>query len=282
MINDDVSIEKSVNAFRSLVLFANKRTGSVTTIKWFHNTHKNYINYYKMTKAIEKLGYKINNNSELYNLLTEDGMFYDVIEKFNKDKDIEKLNLAIKTILSYRPTQRIIIEELPAEAISIISEYANEFHTSILFLTRKNRLQRLLSLWCAEKTGVSTFEDSINFNYKKFKIPELDIAYLIKKENDIIYKNKKTWEILENHKPRYLHLYYEDIFKDQTGTMDTYAILYIAFNWLFYRVDDFTTLVENGYFNLNKYYSKIPNVEKLEEKLKDIEIPKFSNIHIDA
>jgi len=276
MLNDNDSIEKSVRKHRALILFANKRTGSKSLIKWFYNGHKIYVDYDRLIEAVKSLGYIVNEEAERYNLFGKDGLFWDVTNQFLKDNNREKLDYAVKVILSYRASHRTLLEDIPLELVDSITKQTNEFHSSILLLTRRKSIERLTSLWYTQQAKLKEFEDVKTFDPEKFKPKRMDLDYLVDQEKYARYLNAETWKILHRYKPRFVHLSYEDFYRSSDVT-----ILNLALKWLFYNIWDFQKLHETGHFNLNKYYMDQKNIDKLENMLKDIERPTFSNVHVD-
>lgn len=276
MKNDDVSIEKSVKNFRALVLFTNERSGSLSTIKWFWNSHKKYINYNQMIEAVESLGYTVNKSAESYDLFSEDGMFYDITKQWLETRNEKLLLLAIDTILSYRPTHRIILEKTHYKIIEKLVIYQNAYHASCIFLHRRNKLDRLLSLWYTEQANIKTVNDLLDFKPDKFTPDDLDINYLISNQKKIDEINLYAWSLLQKYKPRYVAISYEDFFE---STQEN--ILHIALRWLFYHVWDFSELISEGNLNLKEYYYKMKNIDILENELKKLPKTKYGNMHVE-
>ena len=279
MINDKKSIATSVRSCRNLLLLTNKRTGSTSVINWFHKTHKKYVNYDNLVSAVESLGYKVNADAKTTDLLTRDGMFYDVVKKYETHKDLPKLEKAIDVIFSYRPTHRIFLEEIHIDIVDAIIRYVNKYHSSVLFLHRKKAINRLLSLWYSKESGMHQPEDmkQSGFDPEKFKPKKLDVNYLLLNQKYVNKVNLNVWRLLEVYSPRYVSVTYEDFFeKANTG------ILHLSLRWLFYNAWDFSPLQETGDLELKDYYRKMTGVKKLEKQLEELKRPVFANLHVEV
>lgn len=270
MSEDIAEIDDKVRKYRAIIVFANQRTGSTTLVEWFSNEHKKYIDYDKIVQSIKDLGYDADendwkNSNEIFDIHV--GVFKNVILEYQKNKDVTKLELAIKTIMSFRPTFKIINEHTDIEVIKLIAKYINYYHYSAIFLHRRKTLERLLSLWFF-----------INYKDSKENIPAIDVNLLIEREKSCIKSNKEIWEVLRKAGCRYVSLSFEDLYSNMSDS----TILHISFRYLFYNIWDFTELKENGKLNLNKYYYKMKGIEKLKESLNDLERPTFSNMHVEV
>lgn len=279
MKNDDVSIESGVRNYRSLIVFSNKRCGSLSVVKWFHKSHSKYINYEKIIAAVEELGYSVNKDCEQYNLFTPGGMFWDIVEQFNDDKDVEKLKNVIDIISSYRPTHRLFLEEIPTEVVDALIQTTLLYHTSILLLYRKKPINRLLSLWYAMHSGISTPEDirKNNFDPDEFRAKRIDVDWLIDNQKKVNKINSETWRMLQIYGPRYVSAGYEDFF-----ISNDYTIMHITLRWLFYNTWDFADLLETGHMNLDKYYHKMKGSTEVDMRLQELRRPRFPNFHVDV
>lgn len=274
-------ITEFVRKYRAIIIFSNQRTGSTSLMNWFIRDHKKYTQYDKMYEAVQALGYEVyeSNNAEIFDI--DIGVFRDVVFQYNKDKNIEKLELAIKTIMSFRPSFRIINEYLPLEISQIISNYINYFHYSAIFLHRRKTIERLLSLWFSLKTDIyhpTNSEKIAKFKTDKKKIPKIDVKFLIDNQKQVNDANVKIWEILRKAGCRYVAISYEDLYSDMSDS----TILHICFRWLFYQVWDFTEIKQKGKMNLNKYYYEMKGIEELEQALEKIDKPNFANMHVDV
>ena len=272
-------ITELVRKYRAIVIFANQRTGASRLMTWFKKEHNKYTQYEEMFKAVTDLGYTVNDdayNDEYFD--EKNGLFKDVILQYNKDRDIEKLELAIKTIMSFRPSFKIINEYTLFEVAQTISKYINYFHYSAIFLHRRKSLQRLLSLWFAHKTGAYTPEQAKKIVKKKIKPLTLDVDYLINEQKKCNQSNIKIWETLRRAGCRYVAISYEDLYSDMADS----TILHICFRWLFYQVWDFTEIKQSGKMNLDKYYYEMKGIEELEQALEKVDKPNFGNMHVDV
>ena len=272
-------ITELVRKYRAIVIFANQRTGASRLMTWFKKEHNKYTQYEEMFKAVTDLGYTVNDdayNDEYFD--EKNGLFKDVILQYNKDRDIEKLELAIKTIMSFRPSFKIINEYTLFEVTQTISKYINYFHYSAVFLHRRKSLQRLLSLWFAHKTGAYTPEQAKEIVKKKIKPLTLDVDYLINEQKKCNQSNIKIWETLRRAGCRYVAISYEDLYSDMADS----TILHICFRWLFYQVWDFTEIKQSGKMNLDKYYYEMKGIEELEQALEKVDKPNFGNMHVDV
>lgn len=270
MSDDIAEIDDHVRKYRAIIVFANQRTGSTSLVNWFIKEHKKYTDYDKIIQSIKDLGYSVNEHdweysNEIFDIRV--GIFKNVILEYRKNKDATKLELAIKTIMSFRPTFKVINEHTDIEVIKLISKYINYYHYSAIFLHRRKTLERLLSLWFF-----------MNYKDSKENIPAIDVNSLIEREKTCIKSNKEVWEVLRKAGCRYVSLSFEDLY----GNMSDSTILHISFRYLFYNVWDFTELKENGKLNLNKYYYKMKGIEELKESLNDLERPTFSNMHVEV
>lgn len=277
MINDEKSIATSVRSCRNLLLFTNKRSGSRTVIKWFHDTHKKYVDYDKLIAAVKSLGYEVNDDSNLFDLFTKNGMFYDVVKQYEMHKDLTKLEKAIDIIFSYRPTHRIFLEEINIDIVDAIIRHTNKYHASILFLHRKKAIDRLLSLWYSKESGILHPEDikKNDFKPRKFKPKKLDIDYLVTDQKYVNKTNLNVWRLLQVYGPRFVAVTYEDFFQNaNTG------ILHLSMRWLFYNTWDFYSLQEKGCLELKDYYKKMTGIKKLEKELEELKRPVYSNLHV--
>jgi len=270
MSDDIAEIDDQVRKYRAIIIFANQRTGSTTLIRWFTKEHKKYINYDKIIESVKDLGYSVNEDdwsrsNEIFDV--DIGVFKNVILEYQKNKDATKLELAIKTIMSFRPTFKVINEYTDIEVIKLISKYINYYHYSAILLHRRKTFERLLSLWFME-----------NYKDSKENIPAIDVDWLIEREKLCIKINKEIWELLRKVGCRYISLSFEDLYSSMADS----TILHISFRYLFYNVWDFTELQQIGKLNLNKYYYKMKGIEKLKESLNDLERPTFSNMHVEV
>lgn len=277
MKNDDESIKRSVNSYRAMMLFANKRTGSTSMIKWFHDTHKKYVNYEKLFDLVETLGYKVNRDVETYNLFGKNCAFEDISKQYERDKNVKRLTESVDIIMSYRPSHRIIVEDISSILLEALIRHTNEYHASVLFLHRKNAVNRLLSLWYSLESEMVTPRDMVKnkFDPKKFKPGPLDVDYLLTDQKKVNLANANAWRLLKMIKPRFVSCSYEDMFERHEV-----SILHITFSWLFYRTWDFSEIINQGHMNLNKYYKEMIGIEELKEKVEILKRPAFGNMHV--
>tara|TARA_B100000085_G_C18504005_1_gene496765 strand:- start:194 stop:1033 length:840 start_codon:yes stop_codon:yes gene_type:complete len=277
MKNDDESIKRSVNSYRAMILFANKRTGSTSMINWFHKSHSKYVNYEKLYDLVESLNYKVNRDVETYNLFGKNGAFEDIDKQYELDQNFERVMNVVSVIMSYRPSHRIINEDTSSVVIECLIRHTNEYHSSILFLHRKKAVNRLLSLWYNLESGMSTPRDMSEnkFNPKKFEAGPLDVEYLLSDQKKVNRVNSNTWRLLKKHKPRFVACSYEDMFESHEV-----SILHITFAWLFYRTWDFSEILNQGHMNLDKYYKEMIGIEELKEKVEILKRPVFGNMHV--
>ena len=260
-------ITEQVRKYRAIIIFANHRTGSNTLLRWFVKDHKKYTDYDGLVQSVKDLGYSVDGNILESDTIFDSkvGVFKDVINQYHKDKNLEKLELAVKTIMAFRPSFTIINEDTDIELIQIISKFINYYHFSAIFLYRRKAINRLLSLW-------------FNANKSKKKTPAIDVDYLINNEKTVIEKNKEVWSVLQQAWCRYVALSFEDMYSEMADS----TILHITFRWIFYNLWDFTELKQTGKSNLDKYYYEIKGIDKLEKAVDELPRPTFSNMHVDV
>jgi hypothetical protein len=252
-------IDDNVRNYRALIVFSNRRCGSASVVKWFLTEHNKYILWDQMKENVTKLGYKVQ-DSNLTEIFNKGGCFEDVITQYKKDGDIQRLQETLDVIMAYRPTFRIIIEELNWDVVERIVHFINPYHMSALMVHRKKSFDRMLS-WM------------YHFNNKK-----IDVKKAVAITHEVNDVNSRLWELFKRAGCRFGAAPFEDLY----GRMSDSTILHIIFRWLFYRIWDFTAMKETGAENLDKYYHEMKGVDRLEKALAEIKRPTFSNIHIDV
>ena len=171
--NNLSEITTGVRKYRALVIFANQRTGSSNLTDWFHAQHKIYTDYTGLIEAVKRLGYRVDSDYGDHEILDrKTGLFKHVTleyleaKKTNPKKALLKMELFIKTLMSFRPTFKVISEWTPIEVSELIIKYLNYYHYSCILLYRRRTLERNLSLHFSFTTGVYNPADAKNWNPK--------------------------------------------------------------------------------------------------------------------
>ena len=268
-----------VKSYRALVIFGNRKSGSKSLMHFFSggsvkekepvNESANFncrlgYEWEEIYTAIENMGYTIHRSRDeldqnhLFD--KETGIFYDVIKQFKEDNNIDRLRLAVRTIMSYRVVMRVIPEEVPWELCEEILECLNYFHYSTVLLFRRNSYDRLVSMW-----------------YHTNKDKELDVDKLLSNEKYTRTINVKLWEAMKKASCRYASVSTEDIF-----SVSDPSILHITFRYLYYALWDFTKLINYGIITYRENYKDMKGLDVLESRLPEIgKKPTFSNVHVD-
>jgi len=276
-------LTQQVKSYRALVIFGNRKSGSKSLMHFFAggsvkekepvNEAANFncrlgYDWEEIYTNIENMGYTVERSRELIDqnhLFDEEtGIFYDVAKQFkdsNKEyQDVERLRLAVRTIMSYRVVMRVIPEEVPWELCAEILECLNYFHYSTVLLYRRNSYDRLVSLW-----------------YHTNKDKSLDVDKLLSNEKYTRDVNVKLWAAMKKASCRYASVSTEDIF-----SVSDSSILHITFRFLYYALWDFTNLINYGIIVYRDEYKNMKGIDELKERLPEIgKKPTFSNVHVD-
>lgn len=289
--NDLSEITTGVRKYRAIVIFTNQRTGGSNLTEWFQCQHKIYTDYTGLVKAINRLGYSVNYKDENdytdHDILDEKtGLFKSVIirylreKKTNPEKALLKIELFIKTLMSFRPTFKIVSECTPIEISQLVIKYLNYYHYSCILLYRRRSLERNLSLHFSLSTNVYNSDDAKKWDPKvkpTKPITEKELKILIDSQKNVNEINKQIWTMLKPSRSRYAAVSYEDIY----GKHHDSAILHIVFRWLFYSVWDFDKLLQNGEQQTKQHYN-VEGSEKLKEELAKLNYPRFTNLHVEV
>ena len=303
-MNDELSeITPEVRNYRALVIFTNQRTGSSNLCEWFYKDHCKYTDYDGLVQAVQKLGYTVNyegqrgidekNDYKSHEILDEGlGLFRHVIQKYQKQKQknskkaLEEIEVFIKTLMSYRPTFKVMTEYTPIEICKLIIKYINYYHYSSLLLYRRKPFDRCKSLHFSLSTEIYSpldFLDAVD-TVKKLNNKEFNLDLNVEQIRSLVYKQKlanknniEIWNTLKTAGCRYASVSYEDLY----GSLHDSTILHMTFRWLFYTIWDFQPLRENGKMKADKYYD-VKGIDKLKEELNKLENPTFSNLHVEV
>lgn len=294
-MNDELSeITPQVRNYRALIVFTNQRTGSSNLTNWFLQEHRKYIDYDGLYQTVKKLGYKVDEQSmHQYEILDAwHGPFKDVFQIYRKEKKkdsknaLKKVEVFIKTLMSYRPTFKIMTEYTPIEICSLVIKYLNYYHYSALLLYRRKAFERCRSLHFSLSTDIYSplhFPDvknkvkKLNNNEFNLDLDSTKINNLFEIQKRVNEKNIEVWNLLKTAGCRYASVSYEDIY----GSLNDSTILHMTFRWLFYTIWDFQPLKETGKVGADKYYN-VKGIDVLKAELTKLDNPTFSNLHVEV
>ena len=277
-------VDEYVRLYRSIIVWCNQRTGGGRFFNWMTVEHHKLTIWNDLFDVVEKAGYTVYRDDMSDTIFDPiHGIFRNVYEQYEQDKDHQKLSRAVAMILWHRPSFRIINEYTPDTLCQLIIQKANDYHYSNIFIHRRNSMNRLLSLYWAEESENWTSKnwEISELNLSKWKPEEPDekkLGQLRDQEVKTREKNIMVWRWMGRFGCRYSSTSYEDLYRPG-GDM---TILHITFRWLFYNVWDFISLQEEGHIGDNKYYIKMDAYDKLEELLRHEHRPTFSNMHVEV
>lgn len=294
-MNDELSeITNSVRKHIPLIIFTNQRTGSTSLTKWFWNDHSKRTDYEGLNQAIKKLGYKINESSfhDLEILDESDGPYKHAFKQYKKEKQknpkeaLEKIEVFIKTVMSFRPTFKIMTEYTSIEICNLVIKYLNYYDYNCILLYRKNAFDRCKSLNFSLSTEIYSplkgpYATRINaiekLNKNEFNLGINDdridrLVHLQKLGNE---NNIAIWDMLKTSGCRYASISYEDLFEK---SLNNNTVLHMACSWLYYDIKDFESLKQDGKMGADKYYN-VKGIEKLKLEIDKLDNPTFSNLH---
>lgn len=276
-------VDGYIRSYRSVIIWANRRTGSQVLFNWWTETHSNLTMWKELYSAVEKLGYTVNYEPGTNLAFSEEGMFGDVVKQYLEDKDINKLENTLCVILWHRPSFIILTEETNEAVMQFIIRVANDYHYSNLLLYRRNSTDRLMSHHYAKTSGNYTPKDWImsDVAIKDFKPPPLDEKHLKELIDEEVYSRERNiivWKWFSRFGSRYASASYEDLFASNVDS----SISHMTFRWLFYNMWDFTALHSEGKSGTDKYYSKSADYKKIENELKHQFRPTFANMHVEV
>ena len=285
-----------MNQYRALIIFTNQRTGSSNLCEWFHKDCSKYIDYQGLVESVQALGYKVNykgkrflnkkNDYKSHEILDEKvGLFRHVIQKYKKEKQknpekaLKEIEVFVKTLMSYRPTFKIMTEYTPIEICKLIIKYIDYYNYSSLLLYRENVFDRCKSLHFSLTTDIYSTKDVIDFNPENFDLDlsKQQIRRLIHLQNQVNENNKEIWKTLKNSGCKYASISYENLFFRSDTTLAQ-----IVFKWLLCDIHDFESLRKTGKTSqkVSKYYN-VKNIDQLEKELIVLEQSSLNNWHID-
>jgi len=141
---------KGMITMNPIILFSNQRTGSSSFIQWLDINYKteidlDYINQ-SVLESISKLGYSLPQLRHSHERFDHQvGEFYCIIKQYEKDKNMELLVLAVKTILSHKIHIKIMVEFTPLWFIKIILAHIQDYNYKTFFLYREDGRARIAS-----------------------------------------------------------------------------------------------------------------------------------------
>lgn len=241
-------IDNDIRRYRALIVWTNNGNSGEILTNWFAEAHKKYIKYDLLAENLIALGYNVDindcENCEIFNI--ESGIFRDIILQYKKTNDINRLNTAIRLIMSYRPTFYIINETIDKEIINSIISMSNLYHFSNLLFYCKKPVTRLK-----------------NLNY---------IENLRDNENTCREINNFIFHSLNRRGVRFAGLMHEDFFQFNSYND---SILYLTFKWLFYSIHNFIEIRE-------KINHIDVNTDHIEAQLVDLIPIEINNFHIEV
>ena len=241
-------IDNDVRLYRSLIVWTNNGNHGEILTNWFAKTHRKYIKYELLTENLIALGYTVDindcENGEIFNI--ESGIFRDVILQYEKTNDINRLNIAIRLIMSYRPTFYVINETTDKQVINSIIAISNLYHYSNLLFYSKKPVTRLK-----------------NLNYIE------DVSH---NENTCRKINNFVYHSLKKHGVRFAGLMNEDLFQFNSYND---SILHLTFKWLFYTIHNFIDIREEiKYIDIN--------TDHIEAQLVNLIPIEINNFHVEV
>lgn len=246
--------------YRSLIVWGNAHSGSYDLAKWIYDTrsHRTYIQYEELFEKLEDMGYNIfKENVDNLNVFDKDhGLFRDIVNSFEKDKNLEKLESAVNLILKYRVTLTVINEELIPEISEMLIVNSVLCHYSHIIMDFKKPFNR-----------IKRYPDILN----------MEISDIVKKEIQCINSNKIIWDLFCKYRGRYVVLKHEEL---SPQSFDNSSILHIIFRYVFYTIIDFVDLQEAIY----KEHIDIPEDKEKEilSWIEKLDVVDFNNMHVEV
>ncbi len=235
-----------------VLIYAFSRTGSTQLLKILNSSKKIRL----VNEPFNKDSWKENKTSD-WN--------YFKLNSIESNKD---LKLAITGLFrNYEGFKHIINSSRFYPNIEI--DILKTPNLKVIFLLRKNLLQRALSHEISMQTGKWKEKTPIDFKFNEVKLERLE-----KSITDYKLETNKIRNILKNNEIDFLEVYYEDIFNQYQE--DSLKKIEKIFNFLNITstkeyLKDIIPLLENKRFNNEEIYQRIPNIYEISKRFESVE-----------
>ena len=133
-----------------IILFSNQRTGSSSFTSWLDINYRKEIDLdsinQSVLKSVSELGYTLPHLPYSHERFDHQiGEFYCIIKQYEKDKNMESLVLAVKTILSHKIHIKVMVEFTPLWFIKILLAHMEDYNYNAFFLYREDGRARIAS-----------------------------------------------------------------------------------------------------------------------------------------
>lgn len=133
-----------------IILFSNQRTGSSSFTYWLDFNYRKEIDLdsinQSVLKSVSELGYTLPHLPYSHERFDhQSGDFYCIIKQYEKDKNMESLVLAVKTILSHKIHIKVMVEFTPLWFIKILLAHMQDYNYNAFFLYREDGMARIAS-----------------------------------------------------------------------------------------------------------------------------------------
>ncbi|MEO1017623.1 MAG: hypothetical protein AAFY56_08010 [Pseudomonadota bacterium] len=209
-------------------------------------------------------------------------VYGDVTRAWKETRDLTALRSAIDAICAKRENIKHCVEMVPWKITETLIESAEHAGYRHLFLARRDRARRLLSMEYAQRTKVwgPSHTDKVAFDTTAFEVP-LNVDELVAHEERCVKLLNKTWEILRSHDVKPAYLIYEDVYGPNFGTARDHLGIALRYLGLSRGTLKDTKLTEalrsEGDQHTRDRYGQFRGVEALRERISAL--PSFAFEH---